>query len=158
MGTVVRSPYPDTPRWKIDNAGVGGISRWYKRQTTGEGAFKHSARKHPDIALAGKNYANNEIRERSLTPEAVRGSKDVVYDWAVDGYEAFRRTMGQSRPVPRESEAFIEGYYATMKEFAFSDAGQTPSETKTCPMCAEDVKAAARICRFCGHSIDSGGA
>jgi Uncharacterised protein family UPF0547 len=29
----------------------------------------------------------------------------------------------------------------------------TPSEEKTCPKCAEQVKAAAQICRFCGHSF-----
>jgi hypothetical protein len=28
------------------------------------------------------------------------------------------------------------------------------SETKTCPMCAEEVKQAARICRFCSYSFE----
>lgn len=28
-----------------------------------------------------------------------------------------------------------------------------PETQKTCPMCAEDVKSAARICRYCGHSF-----
>jgi Uncharacterised protein family UPF0547 len=28
------------------------------------------------------------------------------------------------------------------------------AETKTCPMCAEEVKAAAVMCRFCGHRFD----
>jgi hypothetical protein len=28
------------------------------------------------------------------------------------------------------------------------------SETKTCPMCAEEVKRAARICRFCSYSFE----
>jgi hypothetical protein len=29
------------------------------------------------------------------------------------------------------------------------------SEQKTCPKCAEQVKAAALICRFCGHEFES---
>ena len=32
-------------------------------------------------------------------------------------------------------------------------AQAAPSEMKTCPRCAEDVKAAALVCRFCGHSF-----
>jgi hypothetical protein len=27
----------------------------------------------------------------------------------------------------------------------------TPSDSKTCPDCAEEVKSAARVCPFCGH-------
>lgn len=27
----------------------------------------------------------------------------------------------------------------------------SPSDTKTCPRCAETVKTAAQVCRFCGH-------
>ncbi len=33
-------------------------------------------------------------------------------------------------------------------------AQHTPEiDTKVCPMCAETVKAAAKICRFCGHAF-----
>ncbi|MBI4970070.1 MAG: superinfection immunity protein, partial [Rhodospirillales bacterium] len=28
-----------------------------------------------------------------------------------------------------------------------------PEDSKTCPRCAESVKAAAQICRFCGHAF-----
>lgn len=30
-------------------------------------------------------------------------------------------------------------------------AAQSTTESKTCPQCAESVKAAAKVCRFCGH-------
>jgi hypothetical protein len=33
-------------------------------------------------------------------------------------------------------------------------SGAPPAVMKTCPMCAEEVKAAALVCRFCGHRFD----
>lgn len=71
---------------------------------------------------------------------------------------------------PRSEQGF--GFYKGQEENAqrFVDAlklasanrgrkvemvsGAAPSETKTCPMCAEDVKLAAKLCRFCGHNFE----
>jgi hypothetical protein len=37
---------------------------------------------------------------------------------------------------------------------SFSTERTALVEEKTCPKCAEQVKAAALICRFCGHNFD----
>jgi Uncharacterised protein family UPF0547 len=33
---------------------------------------------------------------------------------------------------------------------------EVPSQTKVCPSCAETVRAAAKMCRYCGHHFDDG--
>jgi len=30
----------------------------------------------------------------------------------------------------------------------------TDADTRTCPRCAETIKRAARLCRYCGHALD----
>jgi hypothetical protein len=47
-----------------------------------------------------------------------------------------------SRPIPEPPQA-ISPYHAS-----------TP-QTKICPRCAETVKAAATVCRFCGHTFQT---
>jgi hypothetical protein len=36
----------------------------------------------------------------------------------------------------------------------FSDYVNQTNEEKVCPMCAETIKTAAKICRYCGHKFD----
>lgn len=38
-------------------------------------------------------------------------------------------------------------------EIVSGSASQEIEDTKVCPDCAEDVKKAARVCRFCGHNF-----
>ena len=75
----------------------------------------------------------------------------VPYDPSED--DQFRRlcqalagTAAPTAPLPPPAAPTATGAPAA--------TGPQAAETKTCPMCAEDVKAAAVLCRFCGHRFD----
>jgi len=51
-------------------------------------------------------------------------------------------------------QALAGGAAAGAPAASLPSAPGTSNETKTCPMCAEEVKAAAVLCRFCGHRFD----
>lgn len=51
---------------------------------------------------------------------------------------------------PERAEAFA----LVVQRLAAAPTLAARSEEKICPMCAESVKAAARVCRFCGHQFE----
>jgi hypothetical protein len=62
----------------------------------------------------------------------------------------------------REAEA-LDGSYTTQSASAVEPRRATPlaasgiettDDYKTCPDCAEEVRAAANVCRFCGYRFD----
>ena len=52
----------------------------------------------------------------------------------------------------REMGVDVDAVLSTSQE---SSTTTSPAETKVCPECAEEVKAAARKCRFCGYRFDA---
>ena len=48
-----------------------------------------------------------------------------------------------------------DGVLSVTYELRATSEAPTSVEEKTCPKCAEQVKAAAQICRFCGHDFAS---
>ena len=58
-------------------------------------------------------------------------------------------------PSPRSTGRVRRDSGDYLKGIRLDDPAYPTGSEKTCPMCAEKVKSAAKICRFCGHSFET---
>jgi Uncharacterised protein family UPF0547 len=91
------------------------------------------------VGLIALLYKNTETLTITLTP--VEGGARVVIS-GVATHELITRISSALSAMPA-----LAATAETVEPAAASD-------TKTCPACAETVKAAARVCRFCGHQFE----
>lgn len=139
-----------------------------------------SAQEHPQPPVRDWDSAPCVVRARRLLArgrfraalnEAWKAARTVVDADDESGYSVVRvladeigaRATGRSQ----RNAAILSSYLGHCREA--SDAGRRQGSllarlfggrgapaTKVCPECAEDVKAAARVCRFCNHSFGEG--
>jgi uncharacterized protein UPF0547 len=69
------------------------------------------------------------------------------------GARASGREAEQAAELVRFCERAIENPRQTLTVFGLR-VGEAGAATKVCPDCAERVKAAARVCRFCGYRFE----
>lgn len=91
-------------------------------------------------------YRVTETMTITITPTE-GGSRVVVSGLASS--EMMQRLSAQLNAMPALSS---EAHAASPGELSVS----ATSAVKTCPACAEEVKAAAKVCRFCGHEFEPG--
>jgi hypothetical protein len=72
-------------------------------------------------------------------------------NWAALGY-ASQEQAASAGNLRLENQSGVSGEVAAQLQAA---AAAPEPATKVCPRCAEDVKAAALVCRFCGHAFDA---
>lgn len=146
-------------------------------------AFKHNRQAVVDAIKANDGLVKDWLRDhKDLAGIVLKGDIHIFVEDVTavalassrDGRRVFVLTAdGQQLTVPYDTDhddqfrrlcAALRGTVGPLTELPM-EAGAPPppptpsaapagAETKTCPMCAEDVKAAAVLCRFCGHRFD----
>ena len=61
----------------------------------------------------------------------------------------------ESHGHTKEDARRIKELIETLQSRAHGAGVDLPGETRACPWCAETIKAAAKICRFCNRPVDS---
>lgn len=107
---------------------------------------RHIARIKP--SMAGRTEETISIRQVSSVT-ITRGalwSEIVVH---VSGGVDPLRSVGHTNDDAERLKQLIEDYQVNIARTGVADT----SDLKVCPRCAELVKAAAQVCRFCGGSL-----
>ena len=95
-----------------------------------------------------------DLFEREAAHAAQFGYSPISQSWS-EGRPGVGRVLmiGVASLVIRP-KGFLTVTYARNAPPLHTEIAATAVATKTCPMCAEDVKAAARICRFCRYEFE----
>lgn len=145
-------------------------------------AFKHNRQAVMDAIRANDGLVKDWLRDhKDLAGIVLKGDihifiedvQSVALASAKDGRRVFvlmADSQQQTVPFDAEHEPEFRRLCAALSDTVgpLTEVPMTPPPssaaapaaapsapaTKTCPMCAEDVKAAAVLCRFCGHRFD----
>jgi hypothetical protein len=122
---------------------VGEFKKWFGAWSDDaqKGLQEYGDYQHELLAALGDETAQRIADERA-TPRL-----RVILDRAEEAVGDRQNQLG-IEPEPTTAPS-------PPRDLARSPSGAVDSESKTCPDCAEEVKAAARVCRFCGYRFDS---
>jgi hypothetical protein len=94
------------------------------------------------LVAQGLKRRAQELSLSEMAESAVELARKIFPDLADDVRTMLWEQLGDPPPEDESSEGDLAGAMAAI---------EAADDTKICPDCAEEVKAAARKCRFCGY-------
>lgn len=96
------------------------------------------------LVAQGLKARGHELPIEEMAQSAVELARKIYPDVADSVREMLWEQLGEPQPVDAEADDHLTAY-------AELESGE---DSKVCPDCAEQVKAAARKCRFCGYRFE----
>jgi hypothetical protein len=91
-----------------------------------------------------------------LISENSKPKSEKPFRRATNATDAITNIRNALEEIDKQFEDDPEFEKAVMERLANEGKNKRKSKsaTKTCPMCAEDVKNAAKVCRYCNHKFN----
>ena len=134
--------------WLVNKYGARGVKLSNIKLSDSSGQYPQDTRGYPLYAftfdfLGGESF--------SVYPKTKSGGEELSH------YLNKYMTRRAKPPLTQTTPGYVEESSEEALSRAFGDSelniSKKPDEFKTCPMCAEQIKFAAKKCRFCQHLL-----
>jgi hypothetical protein len=142
-----------TPDYTITTAGPGTIVMTRRYRPTWTIVVAIVGALFFLIGLLALLYTATETLTITLVPME-DGTKVTVSGVASQELLARLTASLNSIPAIASSNEFASAGRQVAAQIATPSSPEGPSDTKVCPQCAEQVKAAAKVCRYCSTSFE----
>jgi hypothetical protein len=131
--------------WLVNRLGARGVAFENIAMDPHSGQYPEGSRAYPKYRFGFIFLSGGE--DFVISPHTREGGHALSRHLANAGF------MSENQ-VSQSSQSSEEAMYDVFKKVEEAEITVTNPEYKTCPMCAEEIKFAAKKCRYCHHMMD----